>query len=187
MRAILHDIREDDRRAGEVVRNMRALLQRREFEREALDVNDLARATIRLMASTARFHQISVETDLAADLPRAWGDRVYIQHVLMNLMANGMDAMANGAGGARCLVVRTAPVGEAEVELAVSDAGPGIPAEVLARIWGPFFTTKKDGMGMGLAICRTIVDRHGGRLRAENRPEGGATLRLTLPSAGGDA
>jgi signal transduction histidine kinase len=109
------------------------------------------------------------------------GDKVHLEQVLLNLLLNGMDAMASTPVPQRRLAVRTARRGGA-VEVAVMDNGPGIPATTLPRLFESFFTTKKDGMGLGLPLARSIVEAHGGRIWAENRPEGGAAFRVTLPA-----
>jgi C4-dicarboxylate-specific signal transduction histidine kinase len=107
-------------------------------------------------------------------------EAVHLQQVLINLMVNGMDALSGEFCPEKVLVVETGRTDD-EIEVAVSDRGPGFPPAVLEHIFEPFFTTKKEGLGMGLTIARTIVKAHGGRLAAGNRPEGGATVRVTLP------
>ena len=118
--------------------------------------------------------------ELSRSVPGVRGDRVQFQQVLLNLILNAMDAMNGCEAGRRCVAVRVRPR-EEEVEVAVSDSGHGIPAQNLKRLFEPFFTTKPSGMGLGLAISRTIIEVHGGRLWAENNPAGGATFRFTLP------
>jgi signal transduction histidine kinase len=119
--------------------------------------------------------------EVAPDLPPIRGNAVQLQQVLLNLMINGMEAMDSTAGRPRALAVGARPLEGGEVEVAVSDSGPGIPAEDVERIFENFYTTKPGGMGMGLSICRDIVAAHGGRVHAENRAGGGAVLRIVLP------
>ena len=165
---------------------MRGLLKRHTLDAGRLDVGALVGDVAALVRVDAAARQVKLDVDVPGDLPHVRGDRVHIQQVLLNLILNGMDAL-NGARledrrvrvTARVDVRRDAPI----VEIAVGDAGHGIPADALARIFDPFFTTKPNGMGMGLAISRTIVEAHGGRLWAENRNGGGAAFRFTLPIA----
>ena len=142
-------------------------------------VGDVA-ALVRVDAAT---RQVKLDVDVPADLPHVRGDRVQIQQVLLNLILNGMDALNGTRLEDRRVDVTARLDGAQLVEIAVGDAGHGIPADTLARIFDPFFTTKPNGMGMGLAISRTIVEAHGGRLWAENRNGGGAAFRFTLPIA----
>ena len=121
------------------------------------------------------------------DLPLVRGDRIHLQQVLLNLLLNGMDALADVVDGERLLTVRARTAGAGFVEVAVSDNGHGIPAEKVGRLFEPFFTTKSQGMGLGLPISRTITEAHGGRIWAENNAERGATFRFTLPVAKGGA
>jgi two-component system, LuxR family, sensor kinase FixL len=119
-----------------------------------------------------------------AGLPPVSGDRVHLQQVLLNLILNGMDVLGGIPAQDRRVTVRARHNGDPAVEIAVSDSGPGIPADQLARVFDPFFTTKEHGMGMGLAISRTIIAAHGGELWAENNDGRGATFRFTLKTAG---
>jgi two-component system, LuxR family, sensor kinase FixL len=121
--------------------------------------------------------------DLAANLPPVFGDLVQLQQVLLNLIVNAMDAVGESAPRNRRVSVTAALNGSKTVEIAVSDSGPGIPGDKLASIFDPFFTTKPNGMGMGLAISRTIIEAHNGQLWAENGKGGGALFRFTLPIA----
>jgi PAS domain S-box-containing protein len=186
IRAILSDIRSDDERAGHVIDRMRGLLKRQTLDTGRLDVGALVGDVAALVRIDAATRQVKLDVDVPADLPQVRGDRVQIQQVLLNLILNGMDAL-HGTRledrrvdvTARLDVARGAPI----IEIAVGDAGHGIPADMLARIFDPFVTTKPSGMGIGLAVSRTIVEAHSGRLWAENRNGGGAAFRFTLPIA----
>ena len=186
VRAILCDIRTDDERAGHVIDRMRGLLQRHTLETRRLDVSSLVRDVAAFVRVDAASRHVKLDVDVPGGLPEVRGDRVHLQQVLLNLILNGMDALNGARLEDRRVSVTARPDaarGAQTVEIAVDDAGPGIPADVIAQIFDPFFTTKPNGMGMGLAISRTIVEAHGGRLWAENRNGGGAAFRFTLPMA----
>jgi C4-dicarboxylate-specific signal transduction histidine kinase len=147
-----------------------------------LELNGLVRATVRLVAPEARLRRATIAEDLAAGLPAVRGDRVQLQQVLINLMINALDALSAYPVGERRLTVMTHHDG-GFVAVSVTDGGPGIAQEVLPRIFEPFYTTKEEGMGMGLSIARTIIEAHRGRIEACNRPAGGATVCVSLPAA----
>jgi two-component system sensor kinase FixL len=177
---ILEDIVADDRRAGEVIKRLRALFRKEEVRYRPLDVNDVVVDVLRMMRSDLLNRDVTVRTELAADLPRVDGDPVQLQQVLLNLVMNGCDAM-EAAPGERRLTLRTVADG-GEVEVLVADRGRGIPPADLQRIFDPFVSTKTDGMGLGLAVCRTIVAAHAGRLWAANNADRGASFYFTLPA-----
>ena len=183
VRAILADIVKNDQRAGGVIDRMRALLKRHELEVIRLDVGAVIADVVTLTRADAVSRHVKLEVDIADALQPVQGDRVHLQQVLLNLVLNGMDAVNGANQGDRRVTVTARPGGPRVVEVAVRDTGPGIPAEILATVFDPFFSTKPNGMGMGLAISRTIVEAHGGQLWAENNHGGGATLRFTLPIA----
>ncbi len=183
VRAILADIRQDDERAGHVIDRMRGLLKRQTLDARRLDVGALVGDVAALVRVDAATRQVKLEVDVPGDLPHVRGDRVHLQQVLLNLILNGMDALNGASRDDRRVSVTARLNGAQTVEIAVGDAGPGIPPGALARIFDPFFTTKPNGMGMGLAISRTIIEAHGGRLWAENKSEGGAAFRFTVPVA----
>ncbi len=182
VREILKDIVSDDKRAGEIISGLRLLLTKGEMQRKPLDVNDIVRDVLRLVRSDLLNTGVSVNTELAPFLPKAAGDRVQLQQVLINLVVNGCEAMTVIAPPARHLLLRTALSEEREVRVSVSDMGHGIPADKLEHVFEPFFTTKTNGLGLGLAVCRTIISAQGGRLWAANNTERGATFHFTLPS-----
>jgi signal transduction histidine kinase len=135
--------------------------------------------------SDAIIRSVSMSADLAADLPSVRGDRVQLQQVVLNLVLNGLEAMREPCAGDRALVIRTARDGADAVRVEVQDSGIGIDEKDVERMFQPLYTTKADGLGMGLAIARSIVDAHGGRLGAVNNPQGGATFHFTLPVRAG--
>jgi two-component system, LuxR family, sensor kinase FixL len=187
VRAILADIRKDDQRAGNVIDRMRGLLKRRDLDKSSVNVGESIAEVVALVRSDAMERHITLDVAVAQNLPPVFGDLVHLQQVLLNLIVNGMDAVDESETGNRCISVTAVLDGAKTVEIAVSDSGSGIPADKLASIFEPFFTTKSNGMGMGLPISRTIIEAHNGRLWAENRDEGGASFRFTLPSMAKDA
>ena len=187
IRAILADIRRDDQRAGSVIDRMRTLLKRRDLDKKPLDVGELIGEVAALIRPDAAARHVILELAVAENLPPVFGDAVHLQQVLLNLVVNGMDAIDDANTGERCVKLIAAFDAPKTVGVTVSDSGSGIPADKLDHIFDPFFTTKANGMGMGLPICRTIITAHGGRLWVENRSEGGASFRFTLPIAEKDA
>ncbi|HEV3085017.1 MAG TPA: PAS domain S-box protein [Gemmataceae bacterium] len=181
VRQILHDIRKDDLRASEVILHLRALLRKRELEMQPLDLNVVTSEVLTLVHAESLRRGIVMETDLAVNLPAVRGDKVHLQQVLLNLVLNGMEAMAD-IPEAKRLAVRTLVNENGCVEIAVTDAGSGIPPDRLRSLFDPFFSTKKEGMGLGLSIARSLVEAHGGRIWAENNVGVGATFRFTVSS-----
>jgi C4-dicarboxylate-specific signal transduction histidine kinase len=177
----LVNIVENDKRAGEVIRRLRAMLRKDPADHRPLEVNEVVQDVLRIIRSDLLNRSIELVLDLAPGLPLVDGDRVQLQQVLLNLVMNGSDAMEGMRKGRR-LTVRTRLLAPGQVEVAVSDLGTGIPEEDLERIFSPFVTSKAEGMGLGLAVCTTIVQSHGGKLWASNNPDGGATLSLSLPA-----
>ena len=183
VRAILADIRKDDQRAGNVIGRMRGLLKRQDLDKRPVDVSGLVNDVASLVRSEAVARRVRLEYAVADNLPPVLGDLVHLQQVLLNLIVNGMDALDEANQGDRRVSIRAALDGPNAVEIAVSDSGRGIPADKLTSIFDPFFTTKTNGLGMGLPISRSIIEAHHGQFRAENRSEGGASFRFTLPVA----
>ena len=182
IRKILADIRQDDLRASEVIRRIRALLRKRELQMLPLDLNKIADEVVQLALHDARRRGIVLETALESGLPVVRGERVYLQQVLLNLLLNGMDAMLDTPRANRRLLVCTQRDGKESVGVSVSDTGHGIPTDRLSSVFDSFYTTREHGMGLGLAIARSIIEVHGGRIWASNNPHGGATLTFTLPA-----
>jgi PAS domain S-box-containing protein len=185
VRTILADIRKDDLRASEVIRRVRALLRKRELAMLPLDLNEVAGEVGRLVAANASRRNVALETELAPALPAVRGDRVHLQQVLLNLLLNAIDATLDTPPAERRIVVRTERDGEGTVRVSISDRGHGVPSDKLPRIFDAFVTTKEHGLGLGLALARSIVEAHGGRIEARNNPGGGATFCFVLPTAAG--
>jgi signal transduction histidine kinase len=183
IRQILADIRRDDSRAAEVIDRLRKLLRRGQMDTAPLSIETLAQDVVTLLKSDAIARHVTLDFFGATGVPMIRGDRVHLSQVLINLVMNGMDAVAQLPPAQRQVLVRAHADGRGFVELSVSDSGPGVEPTLLSRIFEPFFTTKATGMGMGLSVSRTIVEAHGGKLWAENRPQGGAIFLVTLPLA----
>ncbi|HEY5705858.1 MAG TPA: ATP-binding protein [Terrimicrobiaceae bacterium] len=179
---ILSDIVDADQHAGEVIRSLRLLLKKGEVQRQQLDANEVVQEVLNLVRSDLLNHRVAAETELAPDLPTVRGDRVQLQQVMLNLVMNACDAMAGSDVAGRRLCVSTNWIADEGVRVSVRDHGLGIPTELLERVFEPFFTTKPQGLGLGLAVCRSILLAHDGELSAENHPSGGAVFRFTLPT-----
>jgi PAS domain S-box-containing protein len=179
----LTDIVADDKRAGEVIKRVRALLKKEESGAAQVDLNEVVGDVIRLLQNDAMLRKTSVAFEPAPNLPVVLGDRVQLYQVVLNLMVNGLEASGEQVRGDRWLRVQTTRPPGGAVELMVKDSGTGIAESDLGRVFEPFFTTKREGLGMGLSICRSIVQAHGGRVWAENSAEGGAIFRCVLPAA----
>jgi signal transduction histidine kinase len=183
IREILADIVADDRRAAGVIQRLRLLLKKGELEYVPLDVNDVVTAVASLVRNDAAMRHVSMRLEPAPGLPFVRGDRGQLQQVVLNLVLNALDAMAEPISD-RNLVIATMQVGPNAV-VAVRDSGTGIAKKDAGHIFDPLYTTKGEGLGMGLAIARTIVEAHGGRLMGENNADEGATFRFMLPIATG--
>ena len=182
IREILGDIVEDDKRAGEVIHRLRGFLKKGTLELSTLDIGELVSQVARLVSSDAIIRNVTIRLELTSGTPPVCGDRVQLQQVVLNLLMNGLDAMRESGVGERTLVLRTSSPGPASVVVAVEDSGVGIEGADLDHVFHAFYTTKPDGLGMGLAIARSIVEAHGGQLEAQNNPQGGATFSFTLPA-----
>jgi signal transduction histidine kinase len=186
VRAILTDIRRDDKRAGDVIDRMRSLFKRQKLVLATLDMRDLLEDTIAMVRPDAIARQINLKVVIPPDLPAAQGDRVHVQQVLFNLVFNAMDALVAVPDARRTLTVEAAGTKNGNLQVTVRDCGAGITPESAARIFEPFFTTKSSGMGMGLAISKTIVEAHGGEIWMRSCGMEGTTFTFLLPPAGGD-
>jgi PAS domain S-box-containing protein len=180
VRESLAEIVENDKRASEVIRRLRAMLRKEPLDHQPLAANDVVHDVLKLMHSDLLNRRVAVTLELAGDLPVIRGDRVQLQQVVMNLVVNACDAMRETAGE-RAIHIRSRLDAGTSVELSVSDLGHGIAEGELERIFTPFVTTKSEGIGLGLAICRTIVHAHRGKLWASNNSGAGATFHFTLP------
>ena len=179
---IIADIRRDDQRASEVILRLRSLLKKTPFELRDFDLNDLVGEAIDIVSGVAVARGVRIDRFMTGVPLPVSADRVQLQQVVINLMINAMDAMVDLPGPDREMSVYTARI-DRLAQITVSDCGPGIPQDVRKRIFEPFFSTKPQGMGMGLSIAHTIIEAHHGQLSADNHPGGGAVFRLRLPIA----
>ncbi len=180
LQEILQYIINDDQRAAAVIQRLRSLLKKSEPEMKPLDVNVLINETVALIATDAAVRNDVLKIELESDLPFVRGDRIQLQQVLLNLISNSFDALESSQGE-REILIRTSRKDTDMITVAVNDSGCGIPADNIPKLFTHFFTSKPDGLGMGLSISRSIVEAHGGRLAVENNPDRGVTSHFTIP------
>jgi len=182
LREILNDIVAQDQRAGEVIHRLRSLLKKGEPQKHCddVDVNEVARDVLKLMRNELINQNVTVDTDLAQNLPAIRADRVQLQQVVLNLLLNACEAMTASDASERQLLI-TSKLENGAVRMSVTDRGGGIPEEKLEQVFERFFTTKKEGMGLGLSICRSIINEHEGKIWATKNADCGATFHFSLP------
>jgi C4-dicarboxylate-specific signal transduction histidine kinase len=183
IREILSDIRKNDLRADDAIKRIRGLLRKRAMQVQPIDLNEAVTDVLRLVIGDAARRHVVITRELAQNLPLALGDRVYLQQVLLNLIVNAMEAMMDVSETDRRVSVQT-KANETEIELLVADSGRGFRQDDLPNLFESFFTTKPEGMGLGLSIARSIIESHQGRIWAENNSNGGATFHFTIPAVG---
>jgi signal transduction histidine kinase len=176
----------DGKRAADVIARLRALFSTEELTLESLDVNEVTHEVLALSLSDLQRNRIVIQAELAEDLPRVTGDRIQLQQVILNLLRNASDAMADVHDRPRQLLVKTARQDGDQVRVSVRDAGVGVDPESMNKLLDAFYTTKTDGMGIGLSVSRSIIERHQGRLWAEPNDGPGATFSFSVPSRRGD-
>jgi len=187
VREILSDIVSEDKRAAEVIRRLRMWLQKGEVQQQSLHINKVVRDVLKLIRTDLIVQKVIVDTELSPNLPIVTGDPVQLQQVLVNLVVNACDAMTGCNAPERRLLIRTViENGSSTVIVSVTDRGGSIPDKKMEEIFEPFFTTKEKGMGLGLSVCRTIIDAHRGKLWATNNADRGATFHFTLPVTASD-
>ena len=172
-------------RASEVVGRIRSLINKATPERKRVQINEIIEEAVALADGEALRDSVSLMIELTSNLPVVLGDRIQLQQVILNLMMNGIEAMTGVTDRPRRLLIRSRRQDANQVRVSIQDCGTGMNAEVMARLFEPFFTTRPKGTGMGLPISRSIIEAHGGRLWAESTVSQGSTFQFTLPSEGG--
>jgi len=178
---ILADVRNDALRAHGIVMRLRPMLRKRDVQFESVDLNTLVSNILQLIAGDAAAHQVEVKSVLDPSVPTLRADPIHLQQVLLNLMINAMHSMEDAGAPVKCLEVRTLRPSSEFVQISILDTGKGIAPENLPKIFNSFFTTKSEGLGLGLSIAKSIIKAHGGSIWAENRDSGGAALNFTVP------
>jgi two-component system sensor kinase FixL len=181
VRNILDDIVAEDRRASDIIQRLRALLKKGEMQLLPLDLNKIVKDVLKLVNSDLVNHNVTVDVHLDRNLPAVIGDRVQLQQVILNLIMNGCEAMSHAKTKERRLSIGTALIGADQVQVSVADQGTGIPYESMKSVFEPFYTSKPHGLGLGLPICRTIINAHDGKIWAANNSSTGAIFYITLP------
>jgi len=179
----LEHIRHQAEQAGRILDRVRSFARNAKPQREPHRINQLVREALTLLEWDARFQGVTVQCELDPGDPVVEVDAVSIEQVIVNLLRNACEAMAESSSETRRIVVRTSHLPTRETEVSVSDTGPGMSPEAIRKAFIPFYTTKEEGLGMGLAISRSIIDFHRGTLAGERNPEGGMTFRFVLPAS----
>ena len=183
LRNVISDIIDDDARAGDVIRHLRALLKKDQARDEVIDINAVVSRTLELTRSALTAQRVVIVTRFACTPLPVRGDGVQLQQLLLNLVLNAAEAMAGISRDSGALIVTTNSVNNELLQISVSDTGPGIAETIRNRLFDPFFSTKQNGLGLGLSICRAIAEKHGGQIYAANNPGHGATFHVSLPLA----
>jgi two-component system sensor kinase FixL len=178
---ILTDIVSEDKRASEIIQRMREFIKKGPIKLEPVNINDVVKKAVALERSDLITRNIIIKTDMANDLPLALADSVQVIQVLLNLIINACDAMQSMPANERLLYIKTEKADEESLSISVADRGKGVLESELECIFDPFFTSKPDGLGLGLTICRSVIEAHRGRLWVENNRSGGATFNFALP------
>ena len=171
-------------RAGEIIKHIRSLVSKREPQRYSLDVNDVIREVVNMEKAEAGQRGVSIKTKLGKSMPLILADKIEVEQVILNLVRNGFEAMSDTEVGRRKITIQTSRVGSDSIQVAVRDTGKGLSPEDPEKVFDSFFTTKPDGLGIGLSLSRSIIEAHGGRLWAESNPDCGASFLFTLPVKG---
>jgi C4-dicarboxylate-specific signal transduction histidine kinase len=182
IRELLGDIVADGRRASDVVRGIRGMVKKEQLAQHSVDLNEIVTDALRMVSADAVLHSCQLETSFDRNLRAVGGDPVQLQQVLLNLVINAFDAMRGTPVSQRKVVIATESNGDGTVRASVRDYGPGISEDMRERVFEPFFSTKNEGLGMGLAIVRSIVESHGGTISTENADGGGARFEIVLPA-----
>jgi len=178
---LLADIAADGRRAGEIVQSIRNMVRKGKERRSLIEINDTIQDLLRIIHAEAVEKDVTVVTEIDSNGCRVMADRVQLLQVLLNLTMNGFEAMSAMRPDARRLVIHAGSNGNDEICISVRDSGPGFPGGLVEQLFEPFFSTKAEGTGMGLAIARSIIEAHGGTLSGENCDDGGACFTVCLP------
>lgn len=178
---ILDAIAKAATRGGEIITGLRVLAKKEEPRLEAFDMNEAVRDVVLLAGGEAKANGVEMTTELSRELPPLRGDRIQLQQLILNLVLNGIQAMST-AEGRRELLIKTAAAASGSVSVSVRDTGPGMTAEQAAHAFEAFYTTKKDGLGIGLSICRSIVEAYGGTIDIEAKESKGLTVRFVVPA-----
>ena len=182
VRQILTDIREDDERAGDIILRLRGLLKKRsEIDLQVFDISEVVNSALHILHSEAARRNVAVSWEQPRRALPVRADRIHVQQVILNIVSNALDAMLERLPGQRMLFLRTDLTDGSKAAVSIADTGKGIPGDQLARVFETFYTTKSSGTGLGLSIARAIVETYGGKIWADNRPEGGAVVRFVLP------
>jgi len=180
---LLGDIAADGRRAGQVIQGVRNMVRKGEARHELIQIGDTIHELLRIVHADAIEREVKVTDEVDSDAGQVWGDPVQLLQVLLNLTINSFEAMSAVRPNARRIVIRAGRNGNGDILVSVRDSGPGFPSGMAEQLFEPFFSTKSEGTGMGLAISRSIIEAHGGTLSGENCHDGGACFTVCLPQA----